>query len=56
MQNLPNPPQQYSKHQTRDEEIEKCIDGGLEPTYYFRIFNGAHEHLYLSRYNLSNDL
>ena len=27
-----------SKHQTRGEEIEKCLDGGLEPTYYFSIF------------------
>ena len=38
MQNLPNPPRQYSKRQER-EEIEKCIDKGLEPTYYFSIFN-----------------
>ena len=33
-----NPSRQYSKHQTRGEEIEKCLDGGLEPTYFFSIF------------------
>ena len=38
MQNLLNPPQQYSKRQTRGEEIEKCLDGGLEPTDHFSIF------------------
>ena len=27
-----------SNRQTRGEEIEKCLDGGLEPTYYFSIF------------------
>ena len=30
---------QYSKGQTRGEEIEKCVDEGLEPTYYFSIFD-----------------
>ena len=35
---FPNPSRQYSKRQTRGEEIEKCLDGGLEPTYYFSIF------------------
>ena len=34
-----NPSRQYSKRQTRDEEIEKCLDEALEPTYYFSIFN-----------------
>ena len=29
---FPNPSQQHSKCQTRGEEIEKCLDGGLEPT------------------------
>ena len=38
MQNLSNPPWQYSKRQTRDEEIEKCLDEGLEPIYHFSIF------------------
>ena len=36
---IPNPSRQYSKRQTRGEEIEKCLDEGLEPTYYFSIFN-----------------
>ena len=35
---FPKPSRQYSKRQTRGEEIEKCLDGGLEPTYYFSIF------------------
>ena len=35
---LPNTSRQYSKRQTRGEEIEKCLDEGLEPTYYFSIF------------------
>ena len=39
MQNLSNRPWQYSKRKTRGEEIEKCLDEGLEPTYYFSIFN-----------------
>jgi len=34
-----NPSRQYSKRQTRGEEIEKCLDEGLEPTYYFRNTN-----------------
>ena len=38
MHNLPNPTQQHSKHQNRGEEIEKCLDRGLEPTYYSSIF------------------
>ena len=38
MHNLPNPPRQYSKRQTRVEETEKCLDGGLEPIHYFSIF------------------
>ena len=36
---FPNPFWQYSKRQTRGEEIEKCLDEGLEPTYHFSIFN-----------------
>ena len=36
---FPNPSLQYSKCQTRCEEIEKCLDGGSEPTYYFSIFD-----------------
>ena len=34
---LLNLPLQYSLHQTRDEEIKKCLDEGL--TYYFSTFN-----------------
>ena len=34
MRNLQNPSRQYSKHQTRPEELERCLDKGLEPTYY----------------------
>ena len=37
--NLPNPSQRYSKRQTRDKEVEMCLVEGLEPTYYFSIFN-----------------
>ena len=37
MHNLHNPSQQYSKRQTRGEQLGKCPDEGLEPTYYFRI-------------------
>ena len=39
MRNL-NPPQQYRKRQTRADDIGKCKDKGLEPTYYFSIFSG----------------
>ena len=39
MRNLPNPSRLYSKPQTRVEEIEKCLDQGLEPTYNFSIFS-----------------
>ena len=28
----------HSKRQTRGEEIEMCLDGGLEPIYYFSVF------------------
>ena len=38
---FPNPSRQYSKCQTRGEAIEKCLDEGLEPTYYFSIFNSG---------------
>ena len=40
MRYLPIPPQQYSKRQTRGEEVETCLDEGLEPTYYlvFLVF------------------
>ena len=34
-----NLPWQYSECQTRADEKEKCLDKGLEPTYYFAIFN-----------------
>ena len=37
---FPNPSWKYSKRQTTGEEIEKCIDEGLEPTHYFSIFTG----------------
>ena len=30
-----NPPWQYNEHQTRADEKGKCLDEGLEPTYYF---------------------
>ena len=33
---FPNPSRQYSKHH---DEMEKCLDEGLEPTYYFSIFD-----------------
>jgi len=39
MCNLANPPQQYSKRQTRAEEIEKCPDEGLEPNHHSSIFD-----------------
>ena len=35
---FPNPSRQCSKRQTRGESIEKCLDEGLEPTYYLSIF------------------
>ena len=44
---FPNPSQQYSKRQNRGEEIEKCLDESLEPTYYFSIFS----HIALSDMN-----
>ena len=31
------PPWKYSKCQTRAEDIEKCLDEGLDPTYYSSI-------------------
>ena len=48
--NLPYPSWQYSKRQTRGEEIEKCLEGGLEPTYYYSIFRKTHmkTHMYNS--------
>ena len=42
MRNLPNPPWRYSKLKTRAEELEKCLNEGLEPTYYFNIFRHHH--------------
>ena len=36
--NLLNPPWKYSKHQTRAEKIQKCLDEGIEATYYFSVF------------------
>ena len=42
MRNLLNPPQQYCKRRTRGEDIEKCLDEGLEPTYYSRIFRSVY--------------
>ena len=37
-----NPPQHYSKCLTRADQIGKCLDEGLEPTYYLSIFANAH--------------
>ena len=37
-----NPSWQYSKRQTRGEEIEKCLYRDLEPTYHFSIFNESY--------------
>jgi len=34
-----NPPKQRSRCQSRDKEIEKCMDEGLKPTSYSSIFN-----------------
>ena len=39
MHNLLNPPQQFGTLQTRAEEIGKCLDEGLQPTYHFSIFS-----------------
>ena len=39
MRNNPNPPWQYGKCQTRANESGKCLDRGLESTYYLSIFN-----------------
>ena len=36
--NFPNPTRQCNECQTITEEIEKCLDEGLEQTYYFSIF------------------
>ena len=33
------PPWQHSKLQIKAEEIEKCLDEGLKPIYYFSIFS-----------------
>lgn len=38
MQNFLNPPRQFGKHQTRAEQIEKCLVESLEPTYHLSIF------------------
>ena len=40
MRNIPILPRQYSKHKTRGEEKEKCLDEGLESAYYFSVFRG----------------
>ena len=42
MHNVLNPLWQYSKRQTRAEEIERCLDEDLEPTYYSGIFTIQH--------------
>ena len=34
-----NPTRLYNKRQTIADEIEKCLDEGLEPNYHFSIFN-----------------
>ena len=39
-----DPPRQYSKCQTRGDEIQKCLDKGLEPTNFFSI-NGLEQKL-----------
>ena len=38
LRNLPNPTWEYTRGQTIAEEEEKCVDEGLEPTYYLTIF------------------
>ena len=43
MQNLLNPPWQYSKCHTRVEEAEKCLYESLDPTYNFSIFSCNHQ-------------
>ena len=43
MCNLQNPPWQYSKHQARAEEIEKCLDEDLELTCYFSTIRRAEQ-------------
>ena len=50
---FPNPSRQYSKRQTRGEEIKKCLDGVFEPTYYFSIFSFAHSSLYRQSLQMS---
>ena len=40
---FPIPSWQYSKRQTRGEDIKKYLDGGLEPTYYLNIFTRKFE-------------
>ena len=43
MSNLLNPPRQYSKHHTRAEEIEKCLNQGLANLlFYYLYLNLAH--------------
>ena len=34
---IPNSPRRYNKHQTRADEIGKCLGEGFEPTYYLSI-------------------
>ena len=41
MHNLWNPPWQYSKYQTRAEQIKKCLYEGLESTYHSDTFTLA---------------
>ena len=45
MQNLPNLPWQYSRCQTKGEEIEKCLEEGLGPTYHFSTFSHTNTEL-----------
>ena len=44
MRNLPNPQWQYSKRQTRADQIGKFLDEGLELTYHLlpllKLFKG----------------
>ena len=41
MRNLPNPPRQDGKRQTRADGIGECLEEGLEPTYYFSVFSSV---------------
>ena len=44
----------YSKRQTRDHEVGRCLDEGLEPTYHFSILKHEHPFKFMQCLEIQN--